>query len=51
MRASIDGLTDKLMREVKEYSEKRRREPRRRADHNGVAPSADRQEGVDRLSE
>ncbi|HEY8774679.1 MAG TPA: ribosome-associated translation inhibitor RaiA [Gaiellaceae bacterium] len=48
MRASIDGLTDKLMREVKEYSEKRRREPRRRADHNGVAPLDERrQEGVE----
>jgi putative sigma-54 modulation protein len=35
MRSSIDGLTDKLMREVKEYREKRRREPRRRAEHNG----------------
>ena len=31
MRASIDGLTDKLMREVKSYREKRREEPRRRA--------------------
>lgn len=48
MRASIDGLTDKLMREVKEYSEKRRREPRRRADHNGVEPPPDRrQESAD----
>jgi putative sigma-54 modulation protein len=36
MRSSIDGLTDKLMREVKEYRDKRRREPRRRADHNGA---------------
>ena len=35
MRASIDGLTDKLVREVKEYREKRRHEPRRRTDHNG----------------
>ena len=35
MRASIDGLTDKLVREVKEYRDKRRHEPRRRADHNG----------------
>jgi len=47
MRASIDGLTDKLLREVKEYRDKRRREPRRRADHNGVvspsrAPSGSR---------
>ena len=36
MRASIDGLTDKLLREVKEYHDKRRQEPRRRTDHNGV---------------
>jgi putative sigma-54 modulation protein len=36
MRSSIDGLTDKLMREVKEYRDKRRREPRRRANHNGA---------------
>jgi len=35
MRASIDGLTDKLLREVKEYRDKRRHEPRRRTDHNG----------------
>jgi putative sigma-54 modulation protein len=35
MRASIDGLTEKLLREVKAYQEKRRREPRRRVDHNG----------------
>jgi putative sigma-54 modulation protein len=36
MRASIDGVTEKAMREVKEYSEKKRREPRRRAEHNGA---------------
>ena len=36
MRASIDGLTDKLLREVKTYREKRRREPRRRAERNDV---------------
>ena len=36
MRASIDGLADKLLREVKEYQEKRRREPRRRTEHNEV---------------
>ena len=36
MRASIDGLTDKLMREVKEYQEKRRSEPRRRVERNGT---------------
>ena len=35
MRASIDGLTEKLMREVKEYHDKRRHEPRRRADRSG----------------
>ena len=34
MRASIDGLTDKLLREIKEYREKRRREPRRKAERN-----------------
>ena len=36
MRASIDGLTNKLLREVKEYTDKRRREPRRRAEHNNA---------------
>ena len=36
MRASIDGVTDKLLREVKEYRDKRRREPRRRAERNGA---------------
>jgi putative sigma-54 modulation protein len=36
MRASIDGLTAKLLREVKTYKDKRRREPRRRSDHNGL---------------
>jgi len=36
MRASIDGLTDKLMREVKEYQAKRREEPRRRVDRSGA---------------
>ena len=36
MRASIDGLTDKLLREVKAYQEKRRSEPRRRVDRNGA---------------
>ena len=36
MRSSIDGITDKLMREVKEYRDKRRREPRRRTEHNGA---------------
>jgi len=35
MRASIDGLTEKLMREVKEYQDKRRHEPRRRVDRSG----------------
>jgi putative sigma-54 modulation protein len=37
IRASIDALVDKLLREVKEYQEKRRREPRRKADHKQVA--------------
>jgi putative sigma-54 modulation protein len=32
MRASIDGLTDKLVRALKEYQDKRRHEPRRRVD-------------------
>jgi putative sigma-54 modulation protein len=36
MRASIDGLTDKLLREVKAYHEKRRSEPRRRVERNGA---------------
>ena len=36
MRASIDGVTEKMLREVKEYTDKRRREPRRRAEHNGA---------------
>ena len=40
MRASIDGLTDKLMREVKEYQDKRRHEPRRRVDRSGRDLSA-----------
>lgn len=35
MRASIDGLTDKLLRELSTYKDKRRREPRRRSEHNG----------------
>jgi len=36
MRASIDGLTDKLMRAVKEYKDKRHEEPRRRVDRSGA---------------
>jgi len=36
MRASIDGLMDRLLREVKEYQDKRRHEPRRRVDRNGA---------------
>jgi ribosome hibernation promoting factor len=36
MRASIDGLMDKLLREVKEYQDKRRHEPRRRVDRTGA---------------
>ena len=35
MRASIDGLTDKLVRVIKDYQDKRRREPRRRVDRSG----------------
>jgi putative sigma-54 modulation protein len=35
MRASIDGLTDKLLREVKTYRDKRRHEPRRRSERDG----------------
>jgi ribosome hibernation promoting factor len=35
MRASIDGLTDKLVRAIKEYQDKRRHEPRRRVDRPG----------------
>jgi putative sigma-54 modulation protein len=37
MRKSIDGLAEKLLRQVKGYQEKRRREPRRRTEHNEVA--------------
>ena len=33
---SIDQISDKLERQVKRYREKRREEPRRRAEHNGV---------------
>jgi putative sigma-54 modulation protein len=36
MRKSIDGLAEKLLRQVKGYQEKRRREPRRRTEHNEV---------------
>ena len=36
MRASIDGLTDKLLREVKTYRDKRRREPRRRVERDSA---------------
>ena len=35
LRASIDQLADKLERQVKRYHDKRRHEPRRRAQHNG----------------
>jgi len=35
MRASIDGLCDKLVRAIKEYQDKRRHEPRRRVDRTG----------------
>ena len=37
MRASIDALTEKLSREVKEYQDKRREEPRRRVERNSAA--------------
>jgi putative sigma-54 modulation protein len=36
MKSSLDGLSEKLVRELKTYREKRREEPRRRAEHNGV---------------
>jgi len=36
MRASIDGLVDKLLREVKEYQDRRRLEPRRKAEHKNA---------------
>jgi ribosome-associated translation inhibitor RaiA len=36
MRASIDGLVDKLLREVKEYQDRRRLEPRRKAERNNA---------------
>ncbi len=35
MRAAIDQLVDKLERQVKRYSERRRVEPRRHAEHHG----------------
>jgi ribosome hibernation promoting factor len=40
MRASIDGLTDKLVRAIKDYQDKRRHEPRRRVDRSGRDLSA-----------
>lgn len=36
MKQSIDALSEKLMRELKRYREKRREEPRRRVEHNGA---------------
>jgi ribosome-associated translation inhibitor RaiA len=36
MKASIDGLSEILTRELKTYREKRREEPRRRTQHHGV---------------
>ncbi len=36
MKSSLDGLIEKLMRELKTYREKRREEPRRRTEHNGI---------------
>ena len=38
MKASIDMLVDKLERQVKRYTERRRVEPRRHAPHNGDTP-------------
>ena len=38
MKASIDLLADKLERQVKRYTERRRVEPRRHAEHNGETP-------------
>jgi putative sigma-54 modulation protein len=38
MKASIDQLADKLERQVKRYTERRRVEPRRHAAHNGDTP-------------
>jgi putative sigma-54 modulation protein len=35
-RAAIDQLVENLERQVQRYREKRRREPRRRADHHNV---------------
>jgi ribosome hibernation promoting factor len=35
MRAAVDKLVDKLERQVKRYSERRRVEPRRHAEHHG----------------
>jgi putative sigma-54 modulation protein len=36
LKASIDGLAEKLERQVKQYRERRIVEPRRRADHHGA---------------
>ncbi len=36
LRTSIDRLADNLERQVTRYREKRRHEPRRRAEHHGV---------------
>lgn len=38
MKASIDLLADKLERQVKRYTERRRVEPRRHTEHNGDTP-------------
>ena len=39
MKASIDMLVDKLERQVKRYSERRRVEPRRHSQSNGDTPA------------
>ena len=36
MRSSIDGIADKLERQVKRYNDKRRLEPRRHVPHHGT---------------
>jgi putative sigma-54 modulation protein len=38
MKAAIDRLVDKLERQVTRYRERRRIEPRRHAEHRGLAP-------------
>jgi len=36
LRASIDRMVDNLERQIVKYREKRRQEPRRRAEHHGA---------------